>query len=54
MYGVPNIWGSQPYVARDRLRDNKQRKEAAKEEEAWDHHLRSTQDVIGHFDGSVL
>jgi hypothetical protein len=49
MYGVQNIWGPYPYVARDRLRDSEQRRESAKEKRAWDHHLRSTQDVSGHY-----
>ena len=49
MYGVRNILGPYPYVAGDRLCDSEQqRRESAKEKKAWDHHLRSTQDVSGH------
>jgi hypothetical protein len=40
----PCMWGSYPYIVRDRERE----KEAAEAKKTWDHHLRSTHDVIGH------
>ena len=44
-WGGPYMWGSYPYVERDR----EKWKEAARAEKAsWDPHLRSTHDVSGH------
>jgi len=40
----PYVWGTNPYIERDR----KKWKELTKAEKAWDHHLRSTNDVSGH------
>ena len=39
----PYMWGSYPYIARD----PHQWKESARDEKAWDPHLRSTHDVSG-------
>ncbi len=43
-WGGPYMWGSYPYIARDR----KDWKEHAKAGNNWDPHLRSTADVTGH------
>ncbi len=43
-WGGPYMWGSYPYIARDR----KDWKNRAKAENNWDPHLRSTSDVTGH------
>ncbi|MEO8453369.1 MAG: PRC-barrel domain-containing protein [Gemmatimonadota bacterium] len=43
-WGGPYMWGSYPAIARDRS----QWRDPAPGESAWDPHLRSTHDVIGH------
>lgn len=49
-YGMPlywggaHMWGEYPYIVRNR----EQWKESAQDENTWDPHLRSTQDVSGH------
>ena len=43
-WGGPYMWGSYPYIVRDR----KQGADPTKPEKAWDPHLRSTHDVSGH------
>jgi hypothetical protein len=40
----PYMWGSTPYI----LRDRSQWENTAQAEESWDPHLRSTRDVTGH------
>src|SRR5665213_3044047 len=40
----PYMWGSSPYILRDRT----QWKDTADAEKSWDPHLRSTRDVTGH------
>src|ERR1035438_418256 len=43
-WGGPNMWGSYPYIVRERDKW----KESKKGEKAWDPHLRSTDAVTGH------
>jgi uncharacterized protein YrrD len=43
-WGGPYMWGSYPYIVRDREKWNK----STKGEKGWDPHLRSTHDVSGH------
>jgi len=43
-WGGPYIWGSSPYIVRDR----KEWEEFTQEKKTWDPHLRSTHDVSGH------
>jgi hypothetical protein len=43
-WGGPYMWGSYPYIVRDR----KKWRESTPGEKAWDPHLRSTHDVSGH------
>lgn len=43
-WGGPYMWGSYPYLARDR----EERPESAPQEKAWDPHLRSTHEVKGY------
>ena len=48
MYGTSYMWGPYPYIARDPVREREQRRESDERKKAWDHNLRSTQDVSGH------
>ena len=43
-WGGPYMWGSYPYIVRDRAKW----REPAQGEKTWDPHLRSTHDVGGH------
>jgi uncharacterized protein YrrD len=43
-WGGPNMWGSYPYIVRDRDKWKK----STQGEKAWDPHLRSTNAVSGH------
>ena len=43
-WGGPYMWGSYPYIVRDR----EQGRDPTKPEKAWDPHLRSTNAVSGH------
>jgi PRC-barrel domain. len=43
-WGGPYMWGSYPYIVRDREKWRK----STQGEKAWDPHLRSTHDVSGH------
>jgi hypothetical protein len=41
----PYLWGPSPYIQRDRAKW----KDTTQDERSWDHHLRSTRDVTGHY-----
>jgi hypothetical protein len=43
-WGGPNMWGSYPYIVRDR----EQWKQPTPEDKSWDAHLRSTHEVSGY------
>ena len=49
----PYMWGSYPNI----VRDSEKWRESSQGEKAWDHHLRSTQDVSGYYiqaaDGAI-